>query len=189
MSLVIEFKAQLQALVDSLQDHVSTEDGQWSIKGFVDVFQNVYTISQDTKIISKVLELHLFPKIMEFSKACGYKLVLAEHQNYYPDLSFVKEDDASVRFAVDFKTSYRNPKHPHLCNGFTLGSHGTYFQDRVKSKNIQFPYGSYAGHFCLGIIYERMEETDLDETKHYPLQKLQSIVSAIKNFQFFVAEK
>ncbi|MGZ8190607.1 MAG: type II restriction endonuclease [Methylococcaceae bacterium] len=139
------FAEQLEAFVSEFKDHISTNDGQWTIKGFVDIFQNVYTISSDTKIVSKILEIHLFPKILHFAKANGYKVVLAEHQNYFPDISFVKASDESVRFAVDFKTTYRNPKKPHLCNGFTLGSHGKYFEHRTSTKNIQFPYGSYSG--------------------------------------------
>ena len=57
----------------SYQDHISTDDGQWSVKGFIDIFKNVYTISSDTKIVSKILEIHLFPKIVEFAKNHGYK--------------------------------------------------------------------------------------------------------------------
>jgi len=109
-----KFQKQLTDFVVGLQEHISTEDGQWTIKGFIDVFQNVYTISSDTKIVSKILEIHLFPKIMEFAKKYDYKIVLAEHQNYYPDISFVKSDNEEIRFAVDFKTTYRNPEKPYL---------------------------------------------------------------------------
>lgn len=184
-----EFRSKLATFVSNIQQYVSTEDGQWTVKGFIDAFQNVYTISSDTKIVSKILEIHLFPKILQFAQDNGYRVVLADHQNYYPDISFVKADDESVKFAVDFKTTYRNPKKPHLCNGFTLGSHGTYFENRQSTKNIQFPYGSYAGHFCLGIIYDRAEGATIDETRFHRLDELQSIASVIKNFQFFVVEK
>jgi hypothetical protein len=147
MTTKAEFSGKLIQLVDELKGHISTDDGQWTVKGFIDIFRNVYTISSDTKIVSKILEIHLFPKILGFAQANGYKVVLADHQNYYPDISFVKSDDESTKFAVDFKTTYRNPKRPHLCNGFTLGSHGKYFVDRLSKKNIQFPYSSYSGHF------------------------------------------
>ncbi len=183
------FAGKLELFVAGLKNHVSTDDGQWTIKGFIDIFQNVYTISSDTKIVSKILEIHLFPQILQFAKANGYKVVLAEHQNYYPDISFVKASDETIRFAVDFKTTYRNPKKPHLCNGFTLGSHGKYFEHRTSTKNIQFPYGSYAGHFCLGIIYDRTEGATIDETKSVNINELHSIASVVKNFHFFVAEK
>lgn len=184
-----KFAAQLEKFVSDLKSYISTSDEQWTVKGFIDVFKNVYTISADTKIISKILEIHLFPKVLEFAQLNGYKVVLAEHQNYYPDVSFVKIDDELVRFAVDFKTTYRNPNKPHLCNGFTLGSHGEYFENRTSTKNIQFPYSSYLGHFCLGIIYDRADITSIDETKIYAVDDLDSITSVVKHFQFFVTEK
>ena len=184
-----QFEQQLTDFVKGLQSHVSTENGQWTIKGFIDIFENIYTLSSDTKIISKILEIHLFPHVLQFASDNGYKVVLAEHQNYYPDISLVKKDDESIKFAVDFKTTYRNLKKPFLCNGFTLGSHGKYFEDRNSRKNIQFSYNEYLGHFCLGIIYEREENTSIDETKSHKLNELQSIKSVIKNFEFFVAEK
>lgn len=81
-----KFESQLKDFVRSLQVHISADDGQWTVKGFVDVFQNVYTISFDTKVVSKILEIHLFPKIIEFANQYDYKIVLAEHQNYYPDI-------------------------------------------------------------------------------------------------------
>lgn len=184
-----DFSGQLVHLVNQLKSHVSTDDGQWTVKGFIDIFRNVYTISSDTKIVSKVLEIHLFPQIMAFAQTAGYKIVLAEHQNYYPDISFVKSDDDSIRFAVDFKTTYRSPKKPHLCNGFTLGSHGEYFTNRTSRKNIQFPYSSYSGHFCLGIIYDRADGVAIDETRIHPVDELKAITSVVKNFEFFITEK
>lgn len=183
------FESELRKLTDTLTQHVSTDDGQWTVKGFIDTFRNIYTISSDTKIVSKILEIHLFPQILAFAERHDFALVLAEHQNYYPDISFVWKKDESVRFAVDFKTTYRTPGKYWLCNGFTLGSHGTYFQDRTSTKNIQFPYGSYSGHFCLGIIYDRADSATINETRPHPMEELQSITSVISNIQFFVAEK
>jgi Restriction endonuclease EcoRV len=183
------FITKLEEFVTGLKSYISTEDGQWTVKGFIDIFKNVYTVSSDTKIVSKILEIHLFPKILEFAQVNGYKVVLAEHQNYYPDISFVKANDESIRFAVDFKTTYRNPKKRYLCNGFTLGSHGEYFENRTSTKNIQFPYGSYLGHFCLGIIYDRTEGATIDETEVRKIDELHSIASVVRNFHFFVTEK
>ena len=184
-----DFKRLLNDFVSTLQDYVATPDQQWSIKGFIDVFRNVYTISTDTKIVSKFLEIHLFPKLLDFAQQNGYYIVLAEQQNYYPDMSFVKADDEAIKFAVDLKTTYRLPDNPEFCNGFTLGSHGEYFINRTSRKNIQFPYGEYSGHFCLGIIYSRTASEKPDETRIFQLGELQSITSVIRDFQFFVAEK
>ncbi len=184
-----EFFEDLQEFVKSLGAFISTKDGQWTIKGFIDVYKNVYTISSDTKIVSKILEIHLFPKILEFAERNDYALVLAEHQNYYPDISFVSISDERIKFAIDFKTTYKLPDYPGFCNGFTLGSHGGYFINRESTKNIQFPYKDYLGHFCLGIIYSRAANRDIDETKPYDLSELRSVTSVIKDFRFFVAEK
>lgn len=184
-----EFQVILRDFVESLASHISTEDGQWTIKGFIDVYKNVYTISSDTKIISKILEIHLFPKLLDFAEQHNYAIVLADHQNYYPDLSFVSLANEHIKFAVDFKTTYKLLDYPGFCNGFTLGSHGEYFTNRSSTKNIQFPYSDYLGHFCLGIIYSRTTDRDIDETRSYELSDLRSITSVIKDFEFFVAEK
>jgi len=189
MSTKLTFETALKKFANTLTEHVSTDDGQWTVKGFIDTFRNVYTISSDTKIVSKILEIHLFPKVLAFADEHGFAIVLAEHQNYYPDISFALKSDESVRFAVDFKTTYRIPDKPWLCKGFTLGSHGKYFQDRTSTKNIQFPYGSYSGHFCLGIIYDRADGATIDETRSHPIEELHSITSVISNIQFFVTEK
>ena len=183
-----EFEVALRDLSKTLTSHVSTDDGQWTVKGFIDTFRNVYTISSDTKIVSKVLEIHLLPKIFAFAEKHGFAIVLAKHQNYYPDVSFVCKDNELYKFAIDFKTTYRISEKPWLCNGFTLGSHGAYFRKRSSTKNIQFPYDSYAGHFCLGVIYDRAGNRNIEEKIH-TLDTLHSITSVISNIQFFVAEK
>jgi hypothetical protein len=203
----LDFKKALEVFSQKLRNYVSTEDGYWSIKGFIDVYKNVYTISSDTKIISKILEIHIFPQIIQFAAEIGYNIILAERQNYYPDLTFINKNDSSIKFAVDLKTTYR--KKNGIAN-FTLGSHGGYFKERDKQKNIQFPYNHYSGHYCLGIIYTRTD-VDVSETEIYTVHELQeeyetinkkvgkrevttvknlkSITSVIKDLDFFVAEK
>ena len=183
------FKEKLQKFLETIVSYVSTPNGEWSIKGFIDIYRNIYTISSDTKIVSKILEIHLFPKILEFAEQCNYKIVLADHQNYYPDISFIDKSDDKIKFAVDFKTTYRNSDNTELCNGFTLGSHGEYFINRTSKKNIQFPYEEYLGHFCFGIIYDRVKNEKTAGTQPYKIEQLQSIPSVVGNFDFFIAEK
>jgi len=146
---------------------------------------------------------------LQFADSIGYKIILAEKQNWYPDLTFVNKKNEEVKFALDIKTTFRrNDK----TVGFTLGSHGGYFKERDKDKNIQFPYSQYTGHYCLGVIYTRTDVTDdLAETEIYQVQELQeeyetpnkkvgertvttvknlkSITSVIKDFDFFASEK
>ncbi|PIX32325.1 MAG: restriction endonuclease [Bacteroidetes bacterium CG_4_8_14_3_um_filter_31_14] len=204
-----DFKRKLDKFADKLKKYVSTDNGDWSVKGFIDVYKNIYTISSDTKIVSKILEIHIFPQILQFADSIDYKIILAEKQNWYPDLTFVHKKNDEVKFAVDIKTTFRrNDK----TAGFTLGSHGGYFKERDKDKNIQFPYNQYTGHYCLGVIYTRTDVSeDLSETEIYQIEDLQeeyetpnkkvgkrevttvknlkSITSVIKDFDFFASEK
>ena len=204
-----DFEESLNRFVEELKGYVSTETGEWTIKGFIDIYKNIYTISSDTKIVSKILEIHLFPELLRFAENIGYKIILAEHQNWYPDLTFVNKEDDSIKIALDLKTTFRRPNNTV---SFTLGSHGAYFKERDKDKNIQFPYNQYSGHYCLGVIYTRTDfENDLAEAEIYQVNELeieygdgkkeigerekttvdnlQSITSVIKDFDFFAAPK
>lgn len=203
------FKTELDKFAEKLKNYVSTETGDWTIKGFIDVFKNIYTISADTKIISKILEIHIFPQLLQFAENNNYKIIFAEKQNWYPDITFIHTQNDDIKFALDIKTTFRrNIK----TAGFTLGSHGAYFKERDKDKNIQFPYNQYLGHYCLGVIYSRTNASeDFPETEIYQVSELQeeyetpskkigerqvttvknlkSITSVIKDFDFFAAEK
>ena len=184
MGLKKNFQRNLQLFTDEFNEAVSTKDGSWIVKGFIDIAKNIYTISIDTKVVSKIMELLLFPKICEFSEKYNYKMVLSKEQNFYPDISFV--DFKGNKFAVDIKSTYR--KNHNVVNGMTLGAFTGYFRDRKSSKNITFPYKDYVGHFVLGLIYSRNLE-NVDERKVYKLEDLSKITSVIKDFKFFVQEK
>jgi hypothetical protein len=184
-----EFLEKLTEFSKELTDYVSDKVGNWKVKGFIDIEKSVYTISSDTKIISKILEIQLYPKFHEFADANGYEIQLAEKQNWYPDLSFVNKVNPKIKFAVDIKTTYRLDDYNGFCNGFTLGSHGEYFRKRTSTKNIQFPYAEYTSHICLGILYTRALSTDIDETKILKLNELDKITSVIKDMVFFAEEK
>jgi Restriction endonuclease EcoRV len=184
-----QFADSLCALIGTLREYVCTEDGQWAVKGFIDTYRNVYSISSDTKITSKILEIHIFPELVAFAARNGFELVLTEHQNHYPDMSFVSLLQPHIKFAVDLKTTYRRRDQPHRCNWFTLGSHGEYFRNRTSTKNIRFPYSSYLGHFCLGVIYDRAIGATIDETIVTGVDDIASITSVMSNMQFFLAEK
>lgn len=87
MSAVEDLRIALLDAVNDALPRVQTEDGEWTVKGFIDVFKNIYTISTDTKVISKVLELMLFPVLTELARQNNPQSVLAAEQNHYPDYS------------------------------------------------------------------------------------------------------
>src|SRR5262245_37773259 len=105
---------------------MSTPDGGWTVKGFIDVFKNVYTISGDTKVVSKLIELMLFPHFLAFAEKHKLKVIPAPEQNYYPDLTFV--DEAGCKFALDLKSAYRGEG--DKVSGMTLGAFTGYFRER-----------------------------------------------------------
>ncbi len=71
-----QFLEKLQAHAATFGKAVATNEGEWIIKGFIDVYRRIYTISVDTKIVSKVLELLLFPMFVEFAKTHSLKIDL-----------------------------------------------------------------------------------------------------------------
>lgn len=173
----------LRNAVNDFGDTISMEDGSWVVKGFIDVYKNIYTISTDTKVISKIIELYLFPKILEFAKSNDLEIELTKEQNFYPDITF--RDKEGNLFAVDLKSSYR--KSDTHVNGMTLGAFTGYFRDRKSLKNITHPYEDYKAHIVLGVIYDTV--SDIDERKSYTIDKMEEIVSVVRNFEFFVQEK
>lgn len=181
---VSNFRESLLTHFDRFRRTLATDAGDWVVKGFIDVYRSIYTISVDTKVVSKIIELMLFPVISQFAAEHGYRMVLSEQQNYYPDISLVAPDETKI--ALDLKSTYRTSA--ETVNGFTLGAFTGYFRQRKSTKNITFPYEQYSGHFVLGIIYSRQEET-IDERRVYALDELQDIVSVVKDFTFLLQEK
>lgn len=112
------FSNLLSAEIASYKTFLETDNNEWIVKGFIDVDRNIYTITNDTKVVSKIIEILLIPKLEHFAKKNGLVLELPSKQNYYPDLTF-KDSDGNL-FAVDFKSSYYEGKR---ANGLTLGSY------------------------------------------------------------------
>ncbi len=180
-----EFLEKLQAHAESFAKAVATNEGEWIIKGFIDVYRRIYTISVDTKIVSKVLELLLFPMFVEFGKTHGLKIELCPQQNFYPDLTFTHEASGR-KFAVDIKSTYRTSESE--VNGMTLGAFTGYFRKRESNKNTLYPYNQYAGHLVLGVIYSKCDDA-ADERTQFTLEDLPKIPSVVKEFRFFAQPK
>ena len=94
----------LLSYFDDLVKRVSTETGEWTVKGFIDVYEQIYAISLDTKVLSKIIELLALPVIQRFADENGYQLILAKAQNQYPDISLVHRVSGDC-FALDIKTT------------------------------------------------------------------------------------
>jgi hypothetical protein len=184
MTWADDFRAELWSYCEEFRRTLATDAGDWVVKGFIDIYRNIYTISVDTKVVSKIIELLLFPIISRFASERGYKMVLSKYQNHYPDISFIAHHETKI--ALDLKSTYRVGT--DRVNGFTLGAFTGYFRQRDSTKNITFPYKQYAAHYVLGVIYSRNPEI-ADERRVYTLDELQDIVSVVRDFTFLLQEK
>lgn len=62
--------------VKTYKDFLETTNNEWIVKGFIDIDKNVYTITNDTKVVSKIIEILLIPKLDEFARNHGMELEL-----------------------------------------------------------------------------------------------------------------
>ena len=178
------FQKNLLKHTENFRKTLETPSGDWTVKGFIDVTKNIYTLSVDTKVISKIIELMMFPILERFAKDNGYQMILSEKQNYYPDITFITKNKKKI--ALDIKSTYR--KNNNLVSGFTLGAFTGYFRYRQLRKNISFPYEEYDKHYILGVIYTRQQDL-IDESRVYTVDDIDEILSVIKDFDIIVQEK
>lgn len=178
------FQTSLLKLTDNFREVLATPNGDWSVKGFIDVHKNIYTISVDTKVVSKIIELMMFPVLQQFAQENNYEMIFSSEQNHYPDVTFITPKKEKI--ALDLKSTYR--KDNGDVSGFTLGAFTGYFRFRDSNKNITFPYKEYSKHYILGAIYTQQDE-NIDEKKIYTIDDLEDILSVIKDFDFIVQEK
>ncbi len=175
----------LQEEVEGYNRIIATDKGDWIVKGFIDIYKNIYTISIDTKVVSKVIELLLIPAFETFAKKYDLTLELPPQQNFYPDLTFIS-NKSGEKFAVDIKSTFKDDD--SKIKSMTLGAFTGYFRNRTSTKNTKYPYGEYSGHFVLGVIYSQVSKNPNEKTI-YTLDELEKIESVIKDFKFFVQPK
>lgn len=180
----IVFEQLLRQETEAYKTLLETQDNEWIVKGFIDVNKNIYTITNDTKVVSKIIEIILIPRLDAFAKKHGLTLELPSAQNYYPDLTF-RDKDGNL-FAVDFKSSYYGED--RKVNGLTLGSYWGYFRNRDIKKSTDYPYKDYKCHLVLGILYKQSVSVN-SEKNIYSLSELGVIKSVIEQFVFFVQPK
>jgi hypothetical protein len=179
-----EFTDKLIKKLNENKKVIETEKRDWTVKGFADINSNLYTISTDTKVVSKILEIQLFPILQKFAEENKMKIMLAQKQNQYPDCTFIFKD--GEKYALDIKSTYRISK--ESVKGFTLGAYTGYFRNRDSEKNILFPYVNYSKHFVLGIIYSRSKQK-VDEREILSISNIDKAQSVIGEFEFLVQEK
>lgn len=180
-----ELLSALQKEVEGYNKVIATENGDWIVKGFIDIYKNIYTITIDTKVVSKVLEILLIPAFEKFAQANDLILELPPQQNFYPDLTFISKKSGE-KFAVDIKSTFKSTA--NKIKSMTLGAFTGYFRNRESTKNTLYPYKEYSAHFVLGVIYSQIEVNPNEKTI-YSLEELENIASVIRDFEFFCTAK
>ncbi|MFH0776089.1 MAG: type II restriction endonuclease, partial [Patescibacteria group bacterium] len=71
------FQKQLLKHSEDFRNILETPNGDWSVKGFIDIAKNIYTISVDTKVISKIIELMMFPVLKKFANENNYEMIFS----------------------------------------------------------------------------------------------------------------
>jgi hypothetical protein len=155
---------------------------EWHIKGVVNRKGNLYTLSNDTKLISKVFELVSFPIIIEAVKPFIKSWESEERQTVYPDLTLILPGELPNKIAIDIKSTYRKPGNRA---GFTLGSYTAYMRPTF-TKNIRYPYTHYREHWIVGFIYSRVPGVEPDLVN---VSELDKVIAPITDVELIVREK
>ena len=155
---------------------------QWQIKGVVDAKKRVYTLSNDTKLISKVFELIAFPIVCDALAPYDVDIESEERQTVYPDLTIILGSDTPNKIALDIKSTYRKSKDRA---GFTLGSYTAYMRPPF-TKNITYPYFEYLEHWVVGFIYSRIPGVT---TQCVSIDEIGSVTPPIKDVELIIQEK
>jgi hypothetical protein len=90
---------------ETLTHALCDEDGHWSIRSIVDNEMNMFTLTTDTKVTSKIFEMQILPYLIAACAERNWELIQADHQNTYPDFSIRTGDGTLI--ALDIKSTYR----------------------------------------------------------------------------------
>jgi hypothetical protein len=77
------FQTNLLKYIQKFHSLLEDSNGYWIIKGFIDIAKNIYAISFDTKVVSKILELVMFPVLKNFAKDNSFIMQFSSEQNCY----------------------------------------------------------------------------------------------------------
>ncbi len=165
-----------------LLDSLAGVGENWQIKGVIDGSGRLYSLSNDTKLISKVFELVSFPIMTSAFERHGIKIEFENRQTVYPDATVILDGPIPNKIAIDIKSTYRRAGDR---GSFTLGSYTAYMRSPF-TKNIRYPYNEYASHWILGFIYSRVPNANPAVVS---IDDIDSVVPPIADVEFIVREK
>lgn len=189
----MDFIEECYAKIDEL-------DLDWDIYGVIDQNDNIYSLTDDSKILGRIFELMVAPAIRGVAEDHDLEVSPADSQTIYPDFTLMESEDDNNKIAVDVKSTYRNfykQKYTNKDTGvtyeegdprpyvFTLGGFASFL--RNPTKNIQFHYDDYDKHYIIGFVYSR--NTDLEEGNIKDFADRDDISPPCQDIEYFIQEK
>ena len=171
-------KLDVQDILNKAFDSVGVK---WYIKGILDSRKRLYTLSDDTKLISKVFELISIPIITQAFEPYIQKWETEERQTVYPDLTLILPGSSPNKISIDIKSTYRKGD----TASFTLGSYTAYIRSPF-TKNIRYPYNEYREHWIVGFIYDRVPGV---KAEIIDVSLIDKVIAPIKNVEVIIWQK
>lgn len=168
-------------------ERVSANRPDFDVRGLLTASDDIYPLSTDTKVLSTAFELIARPFVLSIAQKHGLIMSEPRMQNHYPDFTLMKDMNDTEKIAIDIKTTFRNVRSSGSWTAsFTLGGYTSYI--RNGTKNIAFPFPSYAKHYIIGFVYTRRAISQ--SSQHiYTMANRGSIAGPMEDIEYFVQEK
>jgi hypothetical protein len=174
------------SLKDALLEELAALKDSYRVCGIIDKGEKVYPLGADTKVLSTIFELVARPVVYRLAERLKLTVVEPTVQNHYPDFTLMKDEKDTKKIAIDVKTTYRG------ANGtfsYTLGGYTSFIRPGNESKNIVFPFTSYAEHWVIGYVYDRVATKKAAAEHVFNVKELADIPLPFDNVDVFVQEK
>jgi hypothetical protein len=158
----------------------------WSLVGIMTKRQEVYTLSYDSKILSKIFEILCEPLISNMAEGLGI-IMEKSNQTVYPEFTLYSANEPNLKVAIDVKSTYRDFNQNGTVKpfSFTLGSYRSFLRDGRKS--IKYRYNEYLEHWVIGFVYTRNMDCVNVEIKR--IIDAGELPTPYTNIEYFVQEK
>lgn len=167
-------------IIETITKYLPKNENEWELVGFINKKKEIYTFSNDSKILGRLFEVIVFETLSNSAIELGYRLYESNQQTVYPDFYFVKPNGRKI--AIDVKTTYRRSGNTKF--GFTGGSFTSFM--RNGTKNIVGNYSDYDAHYILGVVYTREPHPTIGKVD---FESLNSIIPCYNNIEAFIQEK
>ncbi len=135
---------------------------EFDVKGLILNDGSIEPLPREAAVVGKVLEIslkhYLRRRLLQNDQIV---CIPASGDRTYPDFTFNGPLISPNRFGVDIKCARRNKKGDKTSYPITIGTYDAeYFHYPAdKVANIEMPYGSYAAHLAVIVLYDYVDTT------------------------------